>query len=254
MNETHLILGDLHTDVEELTVCLYISVVAASDLVLAGEGRVRQIVGAQVGRPDLGPDQRAQQPWNWEILVIWIDENRECSKCTNIYMLGCKQISRVFCMGKLRLAPIQFWSDQTDQNADERREWTFLWLSGSIHSFNLTLSIGEISKGVIILLWPLLTFPYKQNGDMKIVPCPVHLTYHSAEWPSDNDELIVAKQMQIFALKKSIGRPGGSDGKSLTINHSSFNTPDCLNPSGIAITRHTWPYAQTNGNQEVLCQ
>ena len=61
-NETHLILGDLHTDVEELTVCLYISVVAASDLVLAGEGRVRQIVGAQVGRPDLGPDQRAQQP------------------------------------------------------------------------------------------------------------------------------------------------------------------------------------------------
>ena len=54
-NETHLILGDLHTDVEELTVCLYISVVAASDLVLAGEGRVRQIVRTEVGRPDLTP-------------------------------------------------------------------------------------------------------------------------------------------------------------------------------------------------------
>ena len=54
-NETHLILGDLHTDVEELTVCLYISVVAASDLVLAGEGRVRQIVRTEVGRSHLAP-------------------------------------------------------------------------------------------------------------------------------------------------------------------------------------------------------
>ena len=41
---------------EELTVCLYISVVTSGDLVLAGEGCVRQIVWAQVGRPHLGPD------------------------------------------------------------------------------------------------------------------------------------------------------------------------------------------------------
>ena len=53
---THLVFWDLDTDVEELTVCLYISVVAAGHLVLAGEGCVRQIVGAQVGRPHLGPD------------------------------------------------------------------------------------------------------------------------------------------------------------------------------------------------------
>ena len=53
---THLVFWDLDADVEELTVCLYISVVAAGHLVLAGEGCVRQIVGAQVGRPHLGPD------------------------------------------------------------------------------------------------------------------------------------------------------------------------------------------------------
>ena len=40
---------------EELTVCLYIGVVAAGHLVLAGEGRVRQVVWTQVGRPHLAP-------------------------------------------------------------------------------------------------------------------------------------------------------------------------------------------------------
>ena len=41
---TDLVFWDLYTDMEELTVCLYISIVAAGHLVLAGEGRVRQIV------------------------------------------------------------------------------------------------------------------------------------------------------------------------------------------------------------------
>ena len=52
---TDLVFWDLDADVEELTVCLYIGVVAAGDLVLAREGRVRQVVGTQVGRPHLAP-------------------------------------------------------------------------------------------------------------------------------------------------------------------------------------------------------
>ena len=52
---TDLVFWDLDADVEELTVCLYIGVVAAGDLVLASEGRVRQVVGTQVGRPHLAP-------------------------------------------------------------------------------------------------------------------------------------------------------------------------------------------------------
>ena len=52
---SHLVFRDLDTDVEELTVRLYIGIVAASHLVLAGEGRVRQIVRTEVGRSHLAP-------------------------------------------------------------------------------------------------------------------------------------------------------------------------------------------------------
>ena len=50
------------------------------------------------------------------------------------------------------------------------------------------------------------------------------LSYQNAKWPAGNDELIEANQMQIFRQKKSIGKPGGSDGKTMTINQANFNT------------------------------
>ena len=46
---------------EELAVRLHVGVVAAGDLVLAGEARVGEGVRAEVGRPDLGRGQTQEQ-------------------------------------------------------------------------------------------------------------------------------------------------------------------------------------------------
>ena len=54
---SYLQLGDLDTDVEELAGSLNIGVVAAGDLVLAGEARLGQLVGAVVRGAHLGPGQ-----------------------------------------------------------------------------------------------------------------------------------------------------------------------------------------------------
>ena len=58
---SYLQLGDLDTDVEELAGSLNIGVVAAGDLVLAGEARLGQPIGAVVGRTHLAPRQARQQ-------------------------------------------------------------------------------------------------------------------------------------------------------------------------------------------------
>ena len=71
---------------------------------------------------------------------------------------------------------------------------------------------------------------------------------------SRNDELIVTKPMQIFALKKSIGKPGGLNGKTMTINQSNSNTANCLTTSEIVVTCCSWPLGQIEGNQQVLCE
>ena len=44
---------DLQTDVEELALGLHVCVVAARDLVLAGERRLGDVVGGEIRRPDL---------------------------------------------------------------------------------------------------------------------------------------------------------------------------------------------------------
>ena len=58
---SYLQLGDLDTDVEELAGSLNIGVVAAGDLVLAGEAGLGQLVRAVVGGPHLGPGQAGHQ-------------------------------------------------------------------------------------------------------------------------------------------------------------------------------------------------
>ena len=54
-------LGDLNAHMEELTGSLNVGVVAAGDLVLAGEARLGKPIGAVVGRTHLAPRQARQQ-------------------------------------------------------------------------------------------------------------------------------------------------------------------------------------------------
>ena len=61
LNQTYLQLGDLDADVEELTGSLNVGIVAAGDLVLAGEARLWQPVRGIVGWPHLGVRQARQQ-------------------------------------------------------------------------------------------------------------------------------------------------------------------------------------------------
>ena len=58
---SYLQLGDLDTDMEELAGSLNIGVVAAGDLVLAGEAGLGKAIGRVVGRSHLAPGQARQQ-------------------------------------------------------------------------------------------------------------------------------------------------------------------------------------------------
>ena len=57
----YLQLRDLDANVEELTGSLNVGIVAAGDLVLAGEARLGKPIGTVVGRTHLAPRQARQQ-------------------------------------------------------------------------------------------------------------------------------------------------------------------------------------------------
>ena len=83
------------------------------------------------------------------------------------------------------------------------------------------------------------TLPAREGSSEQIVPtCSNESSLSEREVTTGNDELIEAKQMQIFRQKKSIGKPGGSDGKTMTINQGNFNTANVTSYDHIRNSRN----------------
>ena len=167
-------------------------------------------------------------------------------------------------MDKLRFAPVQaaiiketwsnvLWGRRRWRKRRKRRglkaesEWADI-----IQQYITLLSLHPHLVLTLLHYW----IAGRQAGHITNHTNIPRLRYQNAKWPAGNDELIEAKQMQIFRQKNRLASREDLMVKQWllirVISLLPIVRPLHSTRSEIVITCFTWPPTKTKGNQEVL--